>query len=400
MDLTLSTPLLGGLSPDVFMRRHWQKKPLLIRAALADSTHALPTTQDTAPVVTRAQVFALAANEMVESRLIVHRAAGWTMRQGPFKRSALPPLKQPRWTLLVQGLDLHLSAARELIERFRFVPDARLDDVMVSFASDGGGVGPHVDSYDVFLLQLEGKRRWRIGRVIDPALVPNVPLKILANFVPEQEWLLEPGDMLYLPPGWGHDGVAEGECLTASIGFRAAGREQLAREVLQRALDAAEPIERDPLYRDPKQAATDAPGRIPAALQEFASDAIARTLADARWLACALGEVLSEPKPGVWFGAPQDEAQQTAGASADSPEIAAPVAPTAGVSLDRRTRMLYDDWHVFINGESFQAAGRDATLMRRLADQRVLSARDFAALSAPARDLLDDWLAAGWMKAG
>ena len=400
MDLTLSTPLLGGLSPDVFMRRHWQKKPLLIRAALADSTHALPTTQDTAPVVTRAQVFALAANEMVESRLIVHRAAGWTMRQGPFKRTALPPLKQPRWTLLVQGLDLHLSAARELIERFRFVPDARLDDVMVSFASDGGGVGPHVDSYDVFLLQLEGKRRWRIGRVTDPALVPNVPLKILANFVPEQEWLLEPGDMLYLPPGWGHDGVAEGECLTASIGFRAAGREQLAREVLQRALDAAEPIERDPLYRDPKQAATDAPGRIPAALQEFASDAIARTLADARWLACALGEVLSEPKPGVWFGAPQDEAQQTAGASADSPEIAAPVAPTAGVSLDRRTRMLYDDWHVFINGESFQAAGRDATLMRRLADQRVLSARDFAALSAPARDLLDDWLAAGWMKAG
>ena len=400
MDLTLSTPLLGGLSPDVFMRRHWQKKPLLIRAALADSIHALPTTQDTAPVVTRAQVFALAANEMVESRLIVHRAAGWTMRQGPFKRSALPPLKQPRWTLLVQGLDLHLSAARELIERFRFVPDARLDDVMVSFASDGGGVGPHVDSYDVFLLQLEGKRRWRIGRVTDPALVPNVPLKILANFVPEQEWLLEPGDMLYLPPGWGHDGVAEGECLTASIGFRAAGREQLAREVLQRALDAAEPIERDPLYRDPKQAATDAPGRIPAALQEFASDAIARTLADARWLACALGEVLSEPKPGVWFGAPQDEAQQTAGASADSPEIAAPVAPTAGVSLDRRTRMLYDDWHVFINGESFQAAGRDATLMRRLADQRVLSARDFAALSAPARDLLDDWLAAGWMKAG
>ena len=400
MDLTLKTPLLGGLSPDVFMRRHWQKKPLLIRAALS----GIATSPDTVPVVTRAQLFALAANEMVESRLIVHRAAGWTMRQGPFKRTAMPPLKQPRWTLLVQGLDLHLGAARELIERFRFVPDARLDDVMVSFASVGGGVGPHVDSYDVFLLQLEGKRRWRIGRVTDPALVPNVPLKILANFVPEQEWLLEAGDMLYLPPGWGHDGVAEGECLTASIGFRAAGREQLAREVLQRALDAAEPIERDPLYRDPKQAATDAPGRIPAALQEFASDAIARTLADARWLACALGEVLSEPKPGVWFGAPQEEAEGSANAlvdaSADRSDAVAVAAPAAGVRLDRRTRMLYDDWHVFINGESFQAAGRDATLMRRLADQRMLSTRDFAALSAPARDLLGDWLAAGWMKAG
>ena len=418
MDLTLKTPLLGGLSPDVFMRRHWQKKPLLIRAALPEAAIAVAadaTAADAAapaatlvatPVVTRAQLFALAANEMVESRLIVHRAAGWTMRQGPFKRTAMPPLKQPRWTLLVQGLDLHLGAARELIERFRFVPDARLDDVMVSFASDGGGVGPHVDSYDVFLLQLQGKRRWRIGRVTDPALVPNVPLKILANFVPEEEWLLEAGDMLYLPPGWGHDGVAEGECLTASIGFRAAGREQLAREVLQRALDAAEPIERDPLYRDPKQAATDAPGRIPAALQEFAADAIARTLADARWLACALGEVLSEPKQGVWFGAPQ--ADGDAGTNGDTdpdPQaadvaIASPAATAAGgVSLDRRTRMLYDDWHVFINCDSFQAAGRDATLMRRLADQRVLSARDFAALSEPARDLLDDWLAAGWMKA-
>ena len=424
MDLTLKTPLLGGLSPDAFMRRHWQKKPLLIRAALpelatapatdAASADALAqaTIPDVTPVVTRAELFALAANEMVESRLIVHRAAGWTMRQGPFKRSAMPPLKQPRWTLLVQGLDLHLSAARELIERFRFVPDARLDDVMVSFASDGGGVGPHVDSYDVFLLQLQGKRRWRIGRVTDPALVPNVPLKILANFVPEQEWLLEAGDMLYLPPGWAHDGVAEGECLTASIGFRAAGREQLAREVLQRALDAAEPIEADPLYRDPKQSATDTPGRIPAALQEFATDAIARTLADARWLACALGEVLSEPKQGVWFGAPQadsniadgDSAVEATEASDATPayptSATSPKSPAAGVRLDRRTRMLYDDWHVFINGESFQAAGRDATLMRRLADQRALSSRDFAALSAPARDLLDDWLAAGWMKAG
>ena len=416
MDLTLKTPLLGGLSPDAFMRRHWQKKPLLIRAALpelatapvTDAAQSDALTPVVTPVVTRAELFALAANEMVESRLIVHRAAGWTMRQGPFKRSAMPPLKQPRWTLLVQGLDLHLSAARELIERFRFVPDARLDDVMVSFASDGGGVGPHVDSYDVFLLQLQGKRRWRIGRVTDPALVPNVPLKILANFVPEQEWLLEAGDMLYLPPGWAHDGVAEGECLTASIGFRAAGREQLAREVLQRALDAAEPIEGDPLYRDPKQSATDTPGRIPAALQEFATDAIARTLADARWLACALGEVLSEPKQGVWFGAPPTDSDIEEGGSAveasAAPDAAqaspAPASPAAGVRLDRRTRMLYDDWHVFINGESFQAAGRDATLMRRLADQRALSARDFAALSAPARELLDDWLAAGWMKAG
>ncbi len=369
MDLTLATPLLGGLSADVFMRRHWQKKPLLVRGAM-------PVDE---AFVTRAQLFALASRETVESRLVERGAVGWQLRQGPFKRTALPPLKQAAWTLLVQGVDLHLSGARALLERFRFVPDARLDDVMLSYASDGGGVGPHVDSYDVFLLQLQGRRRWRIGRVVDPSLRPGVPLKILAAFKPEQEWLLEAGDMLYLPPGWGHDGVAEGECLTASIGFRAAGCEQLGREVLQRALDASEAIDKDLLYRDPKQAATGTPGRIPAALQAFAADAVARTLAAPRWLGCALGEVLSEPKPGVWF------------------ETATPIVVAGGVMLDRRSRMLYDDWHVFINGESFQAAGRDATLMRRLSDRRLLSARERASLSLPARDLLDDWIAAGWI---
>ena len=368
-------PLLGGLSASAFMRRHWQKKPLLIRGAVPGGCR----------VVTRAQLFALVAQDAVESRLVVHGGQGWSLRHGPFKRAAIPPLKQARWTLLVQSLDLHLGAARELLERFRFVPDARLDDAMVSYASDGGGVGPHVDSYDVFLLQLQGRRRWRIGRVTDRALLPDVPLKILARFTPEHEWLLEPGDMLYLPPGWGHDGVAEGECLTCSIGFRAAGRDQLARDVLQRALDAAGAADTDPLYRDPKQAATVEPARIPAALQAFAADAVARTLADARWLGCALGEVLSEPKPGVWFETP----------------AGAPGAPgTGGVCLDRRSRMLYDDLHVFINGESFQAAGRDAKLMRRLADRRMLSARELAALSAPARDLLDDWVAARWMLRG
>ena len=381
MDLTLATPLLGGLSANTFMRRHWQKKPLLIRGALPGGE----------AVVTRAQLFALAAQEAVESRLVVCAEAGWILRHGPFRRAALPALKQPGWTLLVQGVDLHLGAARALLERFRFVPDARLDDVMVSYASEGGGVGPHVDSYDVFLLQVQGRRRWRIGRVNDPALLPDVPLKILAAFEPEQEWLLEAGDMLYLPPGWGHDGVAEGECLTCSIGFRAAGREQIARDVLQRALDAAEPVDSDALYRDPKQPATDSPGRIPIALQAFAADAVARLLAAPRWLGCALGEVLSEPKPGVWFETATGTVEGGAGGG---------VGGVGGVSLERRSRMLYDDWHVFINGESFQAAGRDATLMRRLADRRLLSARELAALSPPARELLDDWVAAGWVLHG
>ena len=373
MDISLASSLLGGLSPQTFMRRHWQKKPLLVRQAMPGGID----------LVDRSRLFELAGHEEVESRLLVRRDSRWSLRQGPLPRSAIPPLKQPSWTLLVQGLDLHLPAARALLDRFRFVPDARLDDVMLSFATDGGGVGPHVDSYDVFLLQARGRRRWRIGKVRQPELVPDVPLKILANFEAEHEWLLEPGDMLYLPPGWAHDGVAEGECMTCSIGFRAAGRDEFAREVLQRVLDGADPEACGPLYRDPQLTATDAPGHIPSGLQAFAEAAVARLLADPKALACALGEVLSEPKRGVWF--------DTSGAAG---------VHTLGVHLDPRSRALYDDAHVFINGESFRASGRDARLMRRLADQRWLAAADVTALSDGARELLDDWLSAGWLQHG
>ena len=220
----------------------------------------------------------------------------------------------------------------------------------------------------MFLLQLQGQRRWRIGRVTDAALVPDLPLKILARFEPEHEWLLEPGDMLYLPPGWAHDGVALGECMTCSIGFRAARRGALARAVLQRLVEGMDAPAADPLYRDPGQGATSEPGRIPAALQAFASAAVARLVADPRALACALGEVLSEPAPSVDFDA------------------FGTLAPgMSGLSLDARTRMLYDDLHVFINGESFRASGRDATLMHRLADRRLLTPREHAGLSPEAR---------------
>ena len=374
MDTTLASALLGGLSPQVFMRRHWQKKPLLVRQAVPGGI----------ALIERRRLFELAGHEEVESRLVLRDGARWTLRQGPLKRASLPPLKQRAWTLLVQGLDLHVPAARTLLDRFRFVPDARLDDLMLSYASDGGGVGPHVDSYDVFLLQTQGRRRWRIGRARSPELVAGAPLKILANFEPEQSFLLAPGDMLYLPPGWAHDGVADGECTTCSIGFRAGGRTELGRDVLQRLLDASDADTPGPRYRDPAQPATDAPGRIPGALQAFAADAVARLLADPAALACALGEVLSEPKRGVWF----DTAP------------AADAAQSLGVALDQRSRMMYDERHVFINGESFRAAGRDAGLMRRLADLRRLERDEVERLSAEAKALLDDWLDAGWLRRG
>ncbi len=368
--MDLPAQMLGGMTPARFMQRYWQKKPLLIR-------NAFPGFQ---PLLTRPELFALAAQESVESRLIVHKPAGWQLRHGPFARTAFPPLKQKRWTLLVQGVDLHMDAAHELLGRFRFVPDARLDDLMISWASDGGGVGPHFDSYDVFLLQSSGQRLWRIGRQKDLSLEPGVPLKILSNFEPEQEHLLNPGDMLYLPPRWAHDGIAVGDdCMTYSVGFRVPPRGGLAGELLQRMADE---FEDSTLYRDPGQEATDHPAAMPLSLEAFAVDALQRMLADRTSLACALGEVMTEPKPRVWFEEP-----------------AGPWQPGSALRLDRRTRMMYDARHLFINGESFRAGGTDARLMRTLADERRLDAARVRRASADAQALLLDWFEAGWLHA-
>ncbi len=376
MDVTLPLPLLGGLSPAQFMRRHWQKKPLLVR-------QAWPGVR---PPIGRAAMFDLAGAEGVESRLLTRfdgpLDANMRLRHGPFTRRSLPPVSKPSWTLLLQGLDLHWQPAHDMLAPFRFVPEARLDDLMISWASDGGGVGPHLDSYDVFLLQVQGQRRWRIGPVADRSLVPGLPVRILANFQPTEEWLLEPGDMLYLPPLWGHDGVAVGECMTCSVGFRAATATTLAQELLHEIADSLEaPDTGDAMYRDTRQGATATPGQMPAGLHEFAEKILQRALADPKTLDHALGVLMSEPKPRVWFE--------------PGPHLAA----GSGVRLDRRTRMVYDAWHVFINGESFVAGGRDARLMHGLADQRQLSAAECHQLSAQARDLLGDWADAGWVHA-
>jgi 50S ribosomal protein L16 3-hydroxylase len=371
MDIERPSDLLGGLAPARFMQRHWQKKPLLVRQAFPGFR----------PLLSPRELFALAAREEVESRLVVHDGNSWRLQRGPFARRALPSTKRPDWTLLVQGVDLHDAAGHALLHAFAFLPAARLDDLMISYATDGGGVGPHFDSYDVFLLQAQGRRRWRIGRQQDLQLQEDVPLKILARFEPEQEFVLEPGDMLYLPPRYAHDGIAVGECQTYSIGFRAPAQGELARELLQRIADEAGESLQPALYRDPAQPATASPGAVPAGLSEFARRAVAAALKDPLALERALGEVLTEPKPQVWFE----------GGSAPR--------RLRSVALDARTRMLHDARHVFINGEAWRAAGRDATLMRRLADRRRLDAPELARASEAALSLLRAWCEAGWLHA-
>src|SRR5471032_2920037 len=187
-------PLLGDITPAQFLRDYWHKKPLVIRQAIPGFK----------PLLSVEALAELATHDHVESRLVTAGGGHWDMQTGPLE--AIPSREQKEWTLLVQGVNLHDARADALLRQFRFIPDARLDDLMVSFATDGGGVGPHFDSYDVFLLQAAGQRRWRIGPQKDLSVVEGLPLKILAKFKPNEEFVLEPGDMLYLPPHYAHDG--------------------------------------------------------------------------------------------------------------------------------------------------------------------------------------------------
>jgi 50S ribosomal protein L16 3-hydroxylase len=221
-------PILGDIGAEEFLADYWQKKPLLVRGAIVDFE----------PPIDGDELAGLALEAEVESRLIV--GSDWQMEQGPFAESRFANLPPSNWSLLVQAVDLWVPEVAELLQHFSFLPAWRIDDIMVSYAEDGGGVGPHFDYYDVFLLQGSGRRKWQIGQHCDgnSPMADNANLKILADFTATDEWILEPGDMLYIPPKVAHWGTAVGDCTTFSIGFRAPGAtemlDDLATELLSR----------------------------------------------------------------------------------------------------------------------------------------------------------------------
>ncbi|QVM94940.1 cupin domain-containing protein [Pseudomonas sp. B21-032] len=291
--------LLGGLTAREFMRDYWQKKPLLVRQAFPDFESPIDADE----------LAGLALEEEVESRLVIeHGERPWELRRGPFEEDAFSTLPERDWTLLVQAVDQFVPEVGELLEHFRFLPSWRIDDVMISYAAPGGSVGPHFDNYDVFLLQGQGKRNWKIGQMCDSdsPLLEHADLRILAEFEQSEEWTLEPGDMLYLPPRLAHYGIAEDDCLTYSVGFRAPG----AAEVLthftdflsqflpdeERYTDAdAEPVS------DPHQIQHDALDRLKKLLTEH--------MGDERLLLTWFGQFMTEPRyPELVSGEPLDEA--------------------------------------------------------------------------------------------
>ncbi len=376
MDILTS---IGELSVDEFMRRHWQRRPFMARQALPHFVSPIEP----------AQLFEMAASDEVDAKLVSAFEGRWALQRGPIAR--LPARRKPGWSLLVNGVDRHDDAMSALLQRFRFLPDARLDDLMVSFATDGGGVGPHVDSYDVFLLQARGKRRWRISPPGDERLVSGAPLKLLAHFEPTESWLLEPGDMLYVPPGWGHEGVADGECMTFSIGFRAPSRHEFLTAFLSAASDS--PAGSDPRFSDRGRVAAQHPGELPAdlvgQLQTWARTWQPTTAEIDRFIGC----YLTEPSASVWFDGPERTLSEPAFKKASA---------ARGLRLDRCTRMAWRGTRLFINGESIDAQTGTRRWLRRLADERSLSPADAGAAleHAALADLLRDWHEAGWLLIG
>ncbi|WP_325437791.1 ribosomal protein uL16 3-hydroxylase [Pseudomonas nitroreducens] len=306
MNPAIPLQLLGGISAEEFLRDYWQKKPLLVRQAIPDFKSPLDPDE----------LAGLALEEMIESRIVVeHGDSPWELRRGPFQEDTFSQMPERDWTLLVQAVDQFIPEVAELLEHFKFLPSWRIDDVMISYAAPGGGVGPHFDNYDVFLLQGHGHRRWKVGQTCDASspMLPHADLRILAEFEESAEWVLEPGDMLYLPPRVAHYGIAEDDCMTYSVGFRAPS----AAEVLTHFTDfLAQFLSDEERYSDAGMAAMkgdfdqhqiqrDALDRLKNLLQEHMSDE--------RLLLTWFGQFMTEPRyPELVAGEEIEEADLTA----------------------------------------------------------------------------------------
>ena len=372
MNLFSKQRLLGGISQDQFLAEYWQKKPLLVRQALPGFGNWLD----------RDGLCQLAGQEDAESRLVQHKRGKWHLHHGPFAAEDLDALPAKGWSLLVSGVNHLLEDGDALLNAFDFVPRARLDDLMVSFAPKGGGVGPHFDSYDVFLIQGLGKRRWEISDQTDLTLVPGAPLRILQHFEPTQSWELESGDMLYLPPKYAHNGVALGDCMTWSVGFRSPTSQEIVNQFMNYLQDH---LQVDGIYSDPGLKRPRHPGEIPSHLLEWAEETIHKARWDKRAITDFLGLYLTEPKAHVFFDPPLQPL---------SPGRFAKAAAQKGVRLDSRSQLLFRGRQFFINGERLDVPTELVPAFREFANRRNLAP---SAIQTNMLDVVYDLYLAGYV---
>ncbi|WP_199055103.1 cupin domain-containing protein [Aquitalea sp. ASV15] len=346
--------LLGGLTPEQFLNEYWQKKPLLIRGALTD----------VGPHVDFKCLSELAMQDDVESRLIENRNGKWHLERGPFRPARFRKLGETDWTILVQNVNHHLPHIDKILWQFDFIPFARLDDLMISYAPPGGTVGPHFDSYDVFLLQVGGRKRWQISSQADDDFIPDAPIRVLQDFRVEEEFVLEHGDMLYLPPKCAHYGVALEPGMTYSIGFRAAPTQELATQFLVYLQDR---ICLEGRYADPELQRQSDPARISDEMVDKVSQMLSQISWDKQVVSDFLGHYLTEPKAHVFYDAPEDEL--------DEDEFAAALGEK-GIELDRKSLILFRHGMFYCNGELLEIEPDDVAVWQQFANQRRLSAAD------------------------
>jgi 50S ribosomal protein L16 3-hydroxylase len=348
------------------MRRHWQKKPLLVRGAFphwqGKEKAGRPIDQD--------DVFELAEHDELSVRFVDN---GYSVRHGPFRRRQLPSLKKPGWTILVQQTNTLWPQAEAFLDHFRFVPNCRLDDLMVSLASDQGGIGAHVDSYDVFLIQAFGQRRWEIAETFQPELRPDLDLKILKTFKPEASYDMQPGDLLYLPPGVAHRGTALGTgCMTYSVGFRAPNRLEIADASFMAHLSELA----DSPWQDPWLESTDSPSRLPQRLLKSMTDQVMACLPVREHIENQVIAGLSEPAPMVYFTPPEGPCAES------KARFKSCLRRSGSIHLCLGGRVVVTDDRVAINGELFElgslakAQRKEAvTCFELLGQQRLLDAK-------------------------
>ncbi|MCF7220238.1 cupin domain-containing protein [Lysobacter sp. TLK-CK17T] len=373
------------MAPVDFLRDYWQKRPLLIRNAFPDFVSPIQP-EDLA---------GLACEELALSRIVSHDRAGdrWQLRSGPFREDEFPGMPHQDWTLLVQDVDKWDADVASLLDHFDFLPRWRIDDIMVSFAAPGGSVGAHVDQYDVFLLQAQGHRRWQIdasaalGRGEPPLDFRNdTELKLLREFSPTHDWVLGPGDMLYLPPGVPHHGVAEDACLTFSVGMRAPSAAELLGDFVDTLAADADESQR---YRDPDLAPPADPAEIDTAAMNRAVEALNMLR-------------MNDPERlGDWFGRFITLYRSAGEVMAGGPEysrIEVEWDLEQGAVLDRHpwSRMAWRrarrGARLYVNGQAHALSSRDAA---RIANQRSLDGQDYRALSQAGRDCVFELFRAG-----
>ncbi len=373
--------LLNDLTPAQFLAEYWQKKPLLIKNAIAGFTGLL----------TPEELAGLSCEDEVQARIVQKKNGKWILSNGPFDEDDFSKLPNKDWTLLVQSVNHFLPEATDLLRQFDFIPHARLDDLMVSYAPDGGGVGPHFDSYDVFLLQGQGKRLWRVSEQTDLSLVEGAPLRILKQFDTSQEWLLEAGDMLYLPPQIAHWGIAVSDgsedCMTYSIGFRAPKHQELASEFLGFMQDRLHQnlTQLDGIYQDADLALQVHPAEISVQM----INKISENLNKIQWsdddVGQFLGCYLSEPKQHIVFVPNKKMALKTFKEKLSKSDL----------TLDLKSQMLFLKDTFFMNGEAVNLHPATAHHLKTLADTRYLP--QMLQLDENLVSVLHEWYMAGYV---